>query len=60
MQFLKANAKGLLVGLSVTAVWASADWFAARYGLPFGRDRNYWDTIWAATAGAAGVFVWQT
>lgn len=57
MRFLKAQAKGLVVGLGVLVVWASLDWLAHQAGLPFGQHRSYWATLWAATAGAATVFL---
>jgi hypothetical protein len=53
MRFLTAQVKGIGTGFFVLIVWATMDWLAARHGLPFGRDRNYWDAFFGAVAGAS-------
>ncbi len=60
MRFLKAQFRGMLVGLGVLIVWATLDWFSAKCGVPTGLARSYSDTFFAATAGAAIVFCGQS
>lgn len=60
MSFLAAQAKAIAVGFVVLVVWAAMDWLSAKHGLPFGRDRNYFDTFFGAAAGASIVFMAQS
>lgn len=57
MNFLKAQAKGFLVGTFVAVLWAALDWFGSKHGLPVQATRSYSDVLFGATAGAGVVFM---
>jgi hypothetical protein len=56
MNFLKSQAKGVLVGLAIVTLWAAMDWLAQIHGYPMGKDRSYFDTFFGAVAGSGLVF----
>jgi hypothetical protein len=59
MDFVKAQAKGFLVGIIVMVLWAAFDAISAQIGLPPGATRSYSGTLFAAAAGAGVVFTWR-